>query len=75
MGASASGKANDTVAHQLASVLPSDERPWYRQSHLFRLNSIVFSFVLFGKSSLPHLSDILELTLSQKPLLMDMTDP
>ncbi|RGP72007.1 hexose transporter [Fusarium longipes] len=48
MGAS---KANDTVTHQLASVLPFDERPWYRQSHLLRLNSIVFSFVLFASAN------------------------
>ncbi|KAH7025701.1 general substrate transporter [Microdochium trichocladiopsis] len=38
--------ADDTVAHQLATVLPSDGRPWYRKGHLVRLNVHVLSLIM-----------------------------
>jgi hypothetical protein len=51
MGASeAPVKRDDTVAEHLASVLPSDGKPWYKQPHLLRLNFIILSLVLFCKS-------------------------
>jgi hypothetical protein len=42
-------KGADSVAQQLASVLPSDGKPWYRQTHLLKLNFIILSLVLFCK--------------------------
>jgi hypothetical protein len=43
-------KKADTVADTLASVLPSDGKPWYKQGHLLRLNFIILSLVMFCKS-------------------------
>ncbi|EFQ35755.1 hypothetical protein CGRA01v4_01579 [Colletotrichum graminicola] len=43
-------KAKDTVAHQLSSVLPSDGKPWYKQSHLIRLNYTILSLVLLSSA-------------------------
>ncbi|KXJ87182.1 general substrate transporter [Microdochium bolleyi] len=51
MGASDNTKAEDTVAHQLASVLPDDGKPWYRKAHLVRLNYIVLSLVLLSSAN------------------------
>jgi hypothetical protein len=42
--------AKDTVAHQLASVLPSDGKPWYKQGHLVKLNYTILSLVCLCKS-------------------------
>lgn len=40
-----------TVADTLASVLPSDGKPWYKQKHLLKLNFIILSLVMFCTSS------------------------
>jgi hypothetical protein len=37
------------VGDELAAVLPEDSRPWYKQTHLFKLNFIICSLVLFCK--------------------------
>jgi hypothetical protein len=51
MGVSeAQTKASETVDQQLASVLPSDGKPWYRKTHLLRLNFIVLSLCLLCES-------------------------
>ncbi|KAF5985074.1 hexose transporter [Fusarium coicis] len=44
-------KGADSVAQQLASVLPSDGKPWYRQTHLLKLNYIILSLVLFSSAN------------------------
>ncbi|CAF3498307.1 unnamed protein product [Fusarium graminearum] len=36
-------KKEQTVADTLASVLPSDGKPWYKQKHLLKLNFIILS--------------------------------
>jgi hypothetical protein len=38
-----------TVGDELAAVLPDDTRPWYKKTHLFKLNFIIVSLVLFCK--------------------------
>ncbi|KAK0388797.1 hypothetical protein NLU13_5040 [Sarocladium strictum] len=43
-------KAKDTLAHQLASVLPSDGVPWYKQGHLIRLNSVILCLVCLSSA-------------------------
>ena len=42
-------KAKHTIGSQLASLLPSDGLPWYKQGHLIRLNLIVISLVCLCK--------------------------
>ncbi|KAF4419079.1 hexose transporter [Fusarium acutatum] len=44
-------KGSDAVAQHLAGVLPSDGTPWYRQSHLLKLNYILFSLVMFSSAN------------------------
>ncbi|TVY67879.1 Lactose permease [Fusarium oxysporum f. sp. cubense] len=44
-------KKADTVADTLASVLPSDGKPWYKQGHLLRLNFIILSLVMFSSAN------------------------
>lgn len=36
------------------AVLPGDDKPWYKQAHLRKLNFITLSMVLFCMSSLPR---------------------
>nr|AMB48854.1 sugar transporter [Fusarium camptoceras] len=43
-------KAKDTIASQLASVLPSDGVPWYKQGHLVRLNLTIISLVCLSSA-------------------------
>jgi hypothetical protein len=47
-------KVKETIGHQLASVLPSDGKPWYKQGHLIRLNFIILSLVFLCESSFPQ---------------------
>ncbi|KAF5614059.1 hexose transporter [Fusarium tjaetaba] len=44
-------KGANSVAQHLAGVLPSDGKPWYRQTHLIKLNFIVLSLVLFSSAN------------------------
>ena len=44
--AAAHDKAIDS---ELLAVLPTDKRPWYRKSHLLKLNLCILSLVLFCK--------------------------
>ncbi|KAF5709079.1 hexose transporter [Fusarium mundagurra] len=43
-------RANNTVDYQLGSIVPSD-KPWYCQTHLLRLNFIIFSLVLLSSAN------------------------
>jgi hypothetical protein len=40
-----------TVGVELASVLPDDGLPWYKRSHLLRLNFCILSLCLFSGSN------------------------
>ncbi|KAF5229920.1 hypothetical protein FAUST_10084 [Fusarium austroamericanum] len=44
-------KKEQTVADTLASVLPSDGKPWYNQKHLLKLNFIILSLVMFSSAN------------------------
>ncbi|KAF4501876.1 hexose transporter [Fusarium agapanthi] len=44
-------KGADSVAQHLAGVLPSDGKPWYRQTYLLKLNYIILSLVLFSSTN------------------------
>ncbi|EKJ71682.1 hypothetical protein FPSE_08128 [Fusarium pseudograminearum CS3096] len=44
-------KKENTVADTLASVLPSDGKPWYKQRHLLKLNFVILSLVLFSSAN------------------------
>ena len=37
------------VGDELATVLPKDSRPWYKQRHLLRLNFCIISLVMYCK--------------------------
>ncbi|KAF9871048.1 sugar transporter [Colletotrichum karsti] len=39
------------VGHELASVLPNDGLPWWKKSHLIKLNFCIVSFMLFTSSN------------------------
>ncbi|KAH7325554.1 general substrate transporter [Stachybotrys elegans] len=41
----------DSVDGQLASVLPTDEKPWYRKPHLLKLNYYILSLILFSSAN------------------------
>lgn len=44
-------KKEQTVTDTLASVLPSDGKPCYKQKHLLKLNFIILSLLMFCASS------------------------
>lgn len=44
------------VDDELAAVLPDDSKPWYKKTHLLKLNFIICSLVLFCTSLLTLLS-------------------
>jgi MFS family permease len=46
-------EANDrkAVGKDLAAVLPDDTRPWYRQSHLIKLNFCILSLIMFSSAN------------------------
>ncbi|KAF2086370.1 general substrate transporter [Saccharata proteae CBS 121410] len=48
---SSSTNKNDSVGDDLAAVLPRNLRPWYRQSHLLRLNFSLFSLFLLSSAT------------------------
>jgi MFS family permease len=39
------------VGEELASVLPEDTRPWYKKTHLFKLNFSLISLVMFSSAN------------------------
>jgi MFS family permease len=39
------------VGQELASVLPEDNRPWYKKTYLFKLNFCLLSLVLFSSAN------------------------
>jgi MFS family permease len=43
--------AKGSVTDELAGVLPQDGLPWYKKSHLIKLNFIIGSLVLFSSSN------------------------
>ncbi|KAF5522402.1 Lactose permease [Colletotrichum aenigma] len=46
-----SGGEAKAVGHELASVLPNDGIPWWKKSHLIKLNFCIVSFMLFTSSN------------------------
>ena len=48
---SADANHNKAVGDELAAVLPQDAQPWYKQSHLLKLNFCIISLVMYCKSS------------------------
>jgi hypothetical protein len=39
------------IGAELAAVLPDDKVPWYRKSHLVRLNICLFCLFLFSSAN------------------------
>ncbi|KAH7028913.1 general substrate transporter [Microdochium trichocladiopsis] len=44
-------EATHSLASQLASVLPSDGKPWYKKTHLLRLNYVILSLCLLSSAN------------------------
>lgn len=40
-----------SVGQELAAVLPDDSRPWYRKSHLLRLNYTICSMIILASAN------------------------
>lgn len=45
------GMASKAVGADMAAVLPQDGRPWYKKTHLLKLNFCMLSLILFSSSN------------------------
>lgn len=51
MGIASAPSGNKAVGEELASVLPQDNKAWYKRAHLIKLNLIVLSLVQFSSGN------------------------
>lgn len=45
--------AQSSIDHELAAVLPKDNRPWWKQHHLLKLNLSIGSILMFCTPEYP----------------------